>query len=191
LNGDDLFEDLPEPDPDQSLCGTGVFSRFGNVCQNWAAFQAKLGRLRTKHHSLEVKCFYGLIAILYNVYFFFALNSFLTAGSGRDLDWCNGFGLLILLTVVVYFGLFRRYVVRPFSNWFFSKKTGIQFRRKILEPIEGHYTSFMSLKFSSAIIYIVVVVAFVIFLIIDTADDRRRLMSAFGIVILVRSRILC
>jgi hypothetical protein len=67
-----------------------------------------------------------------------------------------------------------------------STQAGKKFRKQVIEPVYSGYDWFFSLRLSSAIIYFVVCVAFAIFLIIDTADDRRRLMSAFGIVILVR-----
>ncbi len=73
------------------------------------------------------------------------------------------------------------------NNRFLSTQAGKKFRKQIIEPVSTGIDWFFSLRLSSAIIYFVVCVAFAIFLIIDTADDRRRLMSAFGIVILVRN----
>ena len=72
------------------------------------------------------------------------------------------------------------------NHRFLSTQAGKKFRKEIIERISSGYDWFFSLRLSSAIIYVVVCLAFAIFLIIDTADDRRRLMSAFGIVILVR-----
>ena len=104
------------------------------------------------------------------------------------MDWCNGFGLLILLTVTVYASLFYKFIVTRAVNVFLTTTTiGAKFRLNLVDPLMTFYTTSMSYKFSTLVIYVVVVVAFVVFLIVDTADDRRRLMSAFGIFILVKN----
>ena len=174
LTDDDLFEDLPENDD---------FSLAGSVCGKWLELQNKIGRMRRKHETAVKRTFYFTLAVLYNVFFFYALYYFSSSDNG--IDWCNGFGLLVLITLVVYFGLLNRFVIRRSVRAFMLTKAGSWFRDKILDPISSLASRFMKFRFSSAVIYVVVVVGFVIFLIIDTAEDRRRLMSAFGIFILV------
>ena len=93
--------------------------------------------------------------------------------------------LQILLTIVVYFSIFYKHVLCRLLAYFLSTKTGQKFTLKVVKPVKTGYEKFFAMKFSSAIVYVVVTIIFVVFLIIDTADDRRRLMSAFGIVILV------
>ena len=46
---------------------------------------------------------------------------------------------------------------------------------------------FLSLKYSSALIYAVILAAFILFLVVDTAGNRNRMISALGIFVIIFS----
>ena len=53
-----------------------------------------------------------LAAILYNCYFVAAVYH--AKINGHDIDWCAGIGMLIILTIIVYSGLFYYKIFQPF-----------------------------------------------------------------------------
>lgn len=96
-------DDAGAPESSSSCCSVGEYvERFwaslASVCHN---------------HAAAVR--YGIllaIAILYNAYFIASVYYAVSTGNG--VDWCDGVGLLIVVTAVVYVGLFYFQVVKRF-----------------------------------------------------------------------------
>lgn len=64
----------------------------------------------TKRKRLVRQIVYVLLALLYNSYF--VASVYYSIQHGIPMDWCNGVGLLIILTVVSYLGLFYFQIVK-------------------------------------------------------------------------------
>lgn len=80
----------------------GFVERFWNRVRNF-----------TKQHEFLVKSLFRiLVAILYNCYFVAAI--YYARQNGCEIDWCGGVGMLIILTILVYCGLFYYKIFIPF-----------------------------------------------------------------------------
>ena len=53
-----------------------------------------------------------LVAVVYHAFLIAAIVHFAN-GSGGGIEWCDGLGFLILITVVVYASLIYQHVARP------------------------------------------------------------------------------
>ena len=102
--------------------------------------------------------------------------------SDEDLEWCNGLGLLILMTVTVYWGILYGHGIKGFLC---HTKAGHKIAKSVWTPVKTFLKKLAQFRFFPLIAYGVVIVAFVVFIVIDSLDDRRRLISAFGLVVFV------
>jgi len=98
------------------------------------------------------------------------------------LAWCSGLGLLILLTVSIYSGLFYGYL---FKGVFLPSKLGQSFLKSVVKPVKDLCKSVMNMRFFNVTAYLIVLAIYIIFVVIDSADDRRKLVSAFGLIIFI------
>lgn len=113
------------------------------------------------------------------------------------MQWCNGYGMLLILILLVYVSLFYFKIVKPI----FTRKFGHNLRRtdattvKIYETRWKHDPRWISLLNSIMEFYFfyrlfrvsivgVLLIAFTIFLVIDTSGSRDRLRSLLGIFVL-------
>lgn len=98
---------------------------IGNALEK---FWAYLNDFATRRQQLVRGLIYVILAILYNAYF--VASVYYSVHNGLPMDWCGGVGLLIILTVISYVGLFYFQVVKKF--W------GESLDRLVLQPI-GEY----------------------------------------------------
>lgn len=66
-----------------------------------------------------------------------------------------------------------------------NTKPGVQLQDTVLRKGYENVNHFLSLKYSSGIIYSVIVAAFITFLIADTAGNKSRMTSATGIFVII------
>ena len=117
-------------------------------------------------------CSIILLVIAYNAYIAYALHHHLQ--TGRVIDWCGGLGFLIIVTVIVYVSLFYFHIIKKIIP---ARKVGILVPTRLIR--------FASTRLGRWLITIVVLAAFATFLIIDTKNDRQRLISAGGLVVII------
>ena len=108
----------------------------------------------------------------YNAYIAYALHFHLN--TGRDMDWCGGLGFLIIITALVYFSLFYFHILKKIVNW-----------RKIRGLLPLHLLRVFNSKTGNLVLNVLVIVVIGVFLVIDTQTDRKRLISAGGILVII------
>ncbi|XP_063984863.1 uncharacterized transporter YutK-like isoform X2 [Diachasmimorpha longicaudata] len=123
---------------------------------------------------------YVILHSIILVYAVFASLYWTNHNSNCELEWCNGYGMLLILLGVVYFSLLYYYVIKRYLS------EGIE---TVFSPITSCIGSIRqrsclsrSLKTS---FYVALFIALVIFLIYDTIDSRDRLISCLGFVIIL------
>ncbi|XP_043529000.1 uncharacterized transporter YutK isoform X3 [Frieseomelitta varia] len=138
-------------------------------CDAFSNFQSK--------HRLAFKIFFlSLLNVVIVIYFVFATLYWINNNYENNIDWCNGYGLLILLLTIVYGGILYHYYGKKFLKY--CSRPCINFIRSFRKTKHGSFVI-------QTVIYVCVFVAIIIFLIIDTVDSRERLMSAIGVVTLL------
>ena len=113
-----------------------------------------------------------LLVAAYNAYIAYAVHFHLK--TGRNMDWCGGLGFLIIVTALVYFSLFYFHVLKKVVPW-----------RKIKARLPLHALRVFNTKTGNLILNILVIVVIGVFLVIDTKTDRKRLISAGGILVII------
>lgn len=92
--------DLESPPNERKSLGDFV-EKFWNYAGNFA-----------ERHKFKITLFLRIIvAVLYNCYFVAAI--YYVRLKELDIDWCGGVGMLIIITVIVYCGLFYYKVFKP------------------------------------------------------------------------------
>ncbi|EFX87744.1 hypothetical protein DAPPUDRAFT_96692 [Daphnia pulex] len=112
-------------------------------------------------------------AISYNCYFVAVVyNAHLKQ---LDIDWCGGVGMLIILTVIVYCGLFYYKVFKP--HW------GDSAYSRVILPLTLILERCWSYRFLRLLVIAGGVAGFIVGLVLDTAGDRDRLYSLIGLAV--------
>ena len=136
-----------------------------------------------------------IVMILCKVYFICAVLHFIQKKNLNDdlnLDFCNGFGFLLLLTIVIDLSLFYYKIIKPYFTKWIKTTEGEKFIDRIKNgKIVQIYEKFMSKWWSSIAISATVFLCIFVFLLVDTASDRRRLISFFGLIVLIICGFLC
>ena len=92
--------DLESPPNERKSLGDFV-EKFWNYAGNLA-----------ERNKFKITLFLRIIiAVLYNCYFVAAI--YYVRIKELDIDWCGGVGMLIIITVIVYCGLFYYKVFKP------------------------------------------------------------------------------
>ncbi|CAL8129406.1 unnamed protein product [Orchesella dallaii] len=158
------FEDLPF-DPNSM----NIVARIYN------GIRMALYNLVSTNKSLVKKLMLALIFILYNAYFITAI----LYKERNDLpwEWCDGHGLLIILTALTYWGLLYYHVIKPYF--------GKAINNAVLKPINGTVTKVFKPWPARLIAVILVVGAIVAFVVTDAWDQPRRLVSAGGVIVVL------
>ena len=114
-----------------------------------------------------------LLVAAYNAYIAYALHFHLK--TGRNMDWCGGLGFLIIITALVYFSLFYFHILKKVVLW-----------RKIRAclPLSSLLRVFNT-KTGNLVLNVLVILVIGVFLVIDTETDRKRLISAGGILVII------
>ncbi|OXU17621.1 hypothetical protein TSAR_011581, partial [Trichomalopsis sarcophagae] len=119
-----------------------------------------------------------ILNIVIITYFVFAsLYWYKNENDHSKLQWCDGYGMLVLLVGFAYFGLFytkvlKRYFGSPITSYLLPctrQIAGLKHR--------GRFCCVTQTVFCSAIF-----AAIIIFLILDTVESRNRLISFTGVV---------
>jgi hypothetical protein len=126
-----------------------------------------------------------IFVLMYNVYLSYAIYYHYTFKNKCNWQWCNGIGILLVITVLVYAGLVSKYVIRRLIVH--SKAFTIH----VQKPLERCASSLLSQTKIRIGLHCLAVTSITIFLVIDTSDDRRRLISASGVVVFVIFSALC
>ncbi|CAM1294639.1 SLC28A3 (predicted) [Pycnogonum litorale] len=148
-------------DSDEGGEQDGCLSRFSAKLQN------DVDIVWTKHKGLVRKTIFVLALVAFYVYLGYAIFY----DWYRTNDWCNGVRFLVLITIIVHLTICYQLVLRNYIN-------------KIWEQSEKKVSSIWQKRFVRWGLYVALVAAVVIFLIIDTSDDRRRLISASGVLVI-------
>lgn len=113
-------------------------------------------------YSLAARMAALLVAVgLYNAYIVYAIHYHVTGD--KEIDWCDGLGFLIVLTLLVYLGLFYFHVV----------KRGVR-RYKLRLVVPGRLRRFLATRFASLSATLLVIAAVIVFLVLDSSRDRYR-----------------
>lgn len=124
-------------------------------------------------HKRQVALFIkGILFLLYNVYLGFAVYK----TWDKAVTWCEGAKFLTLVTIISYVFAFYSYIFKPYV---------LRRIRPCLLPILSCLQKVNNYKYTSRVVWCTVLAAAVAFLVVDTADNRYRLVSAGGLVILV------
>jgi pyrimidine nucleoside transport protein len=94
---------------------------IGNALEN---FWKTLGEFFSERSAAARSVIYILLAVLYNAYF--VASVYYSIHNGIAMDWCDGVGFLIVLTGLIYLGLFYFQIVKKF--W------GKAINRAVLKP---------------------------------------------------------
>ncbi|XP_012218267.1 uncharacterized transporter YutK [Linepithema humile] len=97
-----------------------------------------------------------------------------------DLQWCDGYGLLLILVGLTYIGLFYFFIVKRYFG-----KYIIQYCSPITNYVECLQSTKYGMNIVRTIFYVTALIAIVTFLILDTAESRYRLVSIIGIVTII------
>ena len=119
-----------------------------------------------------------LFFLLYHAYLAYAIYFHIMVAQKDQWDWCEGLGFLLIITALFYLGLSLHYVSqrirRRRSKWLAK-----------WWPLIQSFDRYYSRQKSRYCIYFLLLSSVAIFLALDTSADRRRLISAGGILLWV------
>lgn len=115
------------------------------------------------------------LALLYHVYLAFAVA--FHYAEDTDILWCDGLGFVLICTAAVYACVGGMFLVGRLA-----RVSGVA---KAAASVGRLCDSLLSKALVRGLLYALVVAAAAVFLLLDTSDDRDRLISALGIVVLV------
>ncbi|KAH0953201.1 hypothetical protein HN011_008798 [Eciton burchellii] len=97
-----------------------------------------------------------------------------------EFQWCDGYGMLLILAGLVYIGLFYFLIVKRY----FGKRI-VRCCRPMTNSLERLRGTRYGARIGAAIFYSMLLIAIVTFLAIDTVDSRDRLISIIGVVVIL------
>ncbi|KFB43851.1 hypothetical protein ZHAS_00011701 [Anopheles sinensis] len=128
-----------------------------------------------KHIQLGV---YIILNVIVIVFFGFATNYYLEYEQDDcGMQWCSGYGMLVLLISFVYLGLLYYYVVKPVL--------GRHFRKFIIQPTTEVVTRFSKIWYVRLGVVCLVLAGFGVFVYFETRDQTERLISLSGMAFLM------
>lgn len=134
-------------------------------------------RTYTSKHRRAFKFFsviLGNVAVV--VYLIFASIYWRKKTYHLGFNWCDGYGMLLLLLGFTYAGIIYYCVVKRY----FGKCIGRSCR-----PFANCTRSLQGTRCGAAVVYSLIFLAIIVFLIFDTIDSPERLKSGVGVVILL------
>ncbi|XP_055535811.1 solute carrier family 28 member 3 [Wyeomyia smithii] len=121
------------------------------------------------------------------IFFGFATNYYLekeeTCRTDCGMQWCDGYGMLVLLLGFLYLGLVYFLVLKPLI--------GKAFKQNISKPLSRFLRETFTSLYAKLAVVAVVLVGFALFCFFETRDDPERLMSLVGMVVLFMIAFLC
>ena len=185
INEEVIFEDLPVEND-----ASGLGNIMGKVQIVWETIEGFIAKNRSQIRTGT----YILLALLYVTYFSGAIYYYTTdesdglceqGSSINECFWCHGLGFLIIITTVVLIFFVYSMVFKRMFNWLFTSTTmGEKAIQRVFRPTALIWEDLMKMKFASVILNSIVIISFIIFLIADSYDDRKRLLSILGIVVI-------
>ncbi|KAK2706515.1 sodium/nucleoside cotransporter 2-like isoform X3 [Artemia franciscana] len=140
--------------------------------KNW---KDKVKEFTTKNKSSISIFKIGAIYCFFIAYIVAAVTIRLKKDS--DIDWCDGAGLLIIISVIVTLSITYKIVKQSLSS-----NTNFQ---KVSNSVVTKIIQLWNLRFTPAVIVAIVVISLAVFIVIDTADQRERLRSSLGLLVLI------
>ncbi|XP_065087903.1 solute carrier family 28 member 3 isoform X2 [Ochlerotatus camptorhynchus] len=134
-----------------------------------------------KQHQAHIRIAWTVAAhVVVIVFFGFATNHYLekdeTCTTKCGMQWCNGYGMLVLLLGFVYFGLVYYQILKPLLRK--------PFKQFIVEPVESFLRDVFGSLYAKLAAIGVILIAFALFCYFETKDEPERLMSLIGMVAL-------
>ncbi|ODM88539.1 Sodium/nucleoside cotransporter 2 [Orchesella cincta] len=125
--------------------------------------------------KLAKKLVLGLLFLLYNAYFITAI--LYKDRNELPWEWCDGHGLLIILTGLTYTLLLYFHVLKP--------RFGKQINNAVIKPAVSTASALVKPWYGRLIAIVAVLGAIIAFVVIDAWDQPQRLISACGVVVMV------
>ncbi|XP_063235211.1 uncharacterized transporter YutK-like [Bacillus rossius redtenbacheri] len=150
--------------------------RGNPVSRQLADCWRSLARLRRRHK----RALAGLLVVLLNcllVAFLAAAVAHHVLQGSEDIDWCNGLGILIIMVSLLYLSMFYYLVVK--------RQFGATLARVALQPCGRVWDKVWGITLVRMLVYCALLASLIIFLVLDTADNRERLISFLGLVVLL------
>ncbi|KAG1665134.1 Solute carrier family 28 member 3 [Nymphon striatum] len=133
----------------------------------------KWEKTKEKHFDVMKFAVFTCLFVLYNVYVGFAINH----DWYKSESWCDGSRFLVLLTILAYtMALYHLFFIRYVSPPLMTH-CGLPMSIFFKEVLMGN-------RIFKIILYLIPIVGVTIFLVFDSADDRKRLISAGGVLVL-------
>lgn len=125
------------------------------------------------------------LALLFSYHIFLIYAIYYHAVRGLDWLWCDGLGFVIICTLLVWFGKFISRIVIPLlrRSRFIQKWFNITQRY-----LKKHFKDKVWVQFAG---YGLVLGSIAVFLIVDSVGNRKRLVSAGGILVFVFLGAIC
>lgn len=148
--------------------------------ESWAINSNAINAYISKHQ--RVFKIFGLIIfnLLVIVYIIFASIYWKNKQKNCDFEWCNGYGLLLILTGLIYLGLFYFLIVKRYF-----RKYILQCCQPVTNLLERLRNTKYGTRIGAIILYLIILIAIIIFLIIDTTNSRHRLISILGVIVIL------
>ncbi|CAG2059178.1 unnamed protein product, partial [Timema podura] len=140
------------------------------------AFWASLGRFYKRHKKLLERLTLVLLNVCLLVYFAVAISHHVKQGN-EDIGWCNGLGILIILLFFLYMWMFYYLIVKKYF--------GRILYEHIVAPIVRVWDKAWERTLFRVAISLLVLAALVVFLVLDTVGSRERLVSFFGLIVIL------
>ncbi|XP_068208642.1 uncharacterized transporter YutK-like [Palaemon carinicauda] len=135
-------------------------------------------RSLTQNENLKLwlkRIFLGLLAAVYAVYFIYVLR--VPTKAEENDYWCEGDGLLIVITFCGVVGLLYFQIIKPYFGSFIYER--------LIKHISNGCGKIWQFRLVQFLVYIGLLAAVAIFLYFDTKDDPNRLVSLFGVFVLL------
>nr|XP_033335794.1 solute carrier family 28 member 3-like [Megalopta genalis] len=144
----------------------------GCLAARYLAFSAFL----SKHHRIVRILAWLVFNGLLLTYFVFATLYWRNNRFEQGFNWCNGYGMLLLLFLFSYGGVAYHHAAKRFGKRFGQSAKQFSKRFEIFLSTRHGRIVFQS------VLYGCIFAAFAVFLILDTADSRERLIGIIGLV---------
>uniref|UniRef100_A0A182MDH2 Sodium/nucleoside cotransporter n=1 Tax=Anopheles culicifacies TaxID=139723 RepID=A0A182MDH2_9DIPT len=164
-------------DHDETVPGDGQTARPGQGQSTDKLYDRLSGAIERHRKHIELGI-YILLNVVVIVFFGFATNYYLEYEQDDcGMQWCDGYGMLVLLVGFVYLGLLYYYLVKPLF--------GRHFTQYLVEPafrIISHIVKPWYIRLGAVCL---VLAGFGVFVYFETRDQTERLISLSGMAFLL------
>uniref|UniRef100_A0A182WKL5 Sodium/nucleoside cotransporter n=1 Tax=Anopheles minimus TaxID=112268 RepID=A0A182WKL5_9DIPT len=164
-------------DHDETAPGDGSTARTGQGTSTDKLYDRLSGAIERHRKHIELGI-YVLLNVVVIVFFGFATNYYLEYEQDDcGMQWCDGYGMLVLLVGFVYLGLLYYYLVKPLL--------GRHFTQYLVEPSIRIITHIIKPWYIRLGALCLVLAGFGLFVYFETRDQTERLISLSGMAILL------